>query len=161
MQWWQSQSDQEKKTLLIGGVVVAVLLSYLLVIKPFRSRLNDTREQVAYQTELLQKIRPAMVKIKQLQQHIGSAKKVSSEQLLSVIANALQTDKLQAFATTVRQTDPQKVQIDFKEVPFDTLMDGLEDLWQHHLIHTDRLSLTPLPAKTGLVKAQIVLTITP
>ncbi len=34
MQWRQSQSDQTKKTLIIVSVVVAVLFSYLLVIKP-------------------------------------------------------------------------------------------------------------------------------
>ena len=159
MEWWHTRSDHEKRNLMISGIVAVILLSYLLVIKPFNASLRERQQQVQYQSQLLQQIRPQVAKVQSLRQHLGEVKTISTAELLTVISTSLQSAHLDAYANSIKQNESNQVQVEFQQVPFDKLTDYLENLWQRYEIHTQSFTAIPLANQSGLVKAQIILTL--
>lgn len=154
--WWQQLSQREQTMVGLGSLSVMLILGYLFLYQPLNEYTANTRDQAQQQQALLHWMQQAQQQLKSLRTQSSQAQPINSAALLSTLSTALQTKPLKSFDSTLAQADKNRARIQFKQVPFDALIQFLTQLWRQYRITTVSLQTTPL-ATPGLVQASIVL----
>ncbi len=63
-------SERDRKILIIGGIVVGILLSYLLIFRPLGNAVDDGQERIASRSETLAEMESIHAQLKQLQAQV-------------------------------------------------------------------------------------------
>ena len=154
--WWENLEPRERWLISVGGGLLALVLLYLYIWEPFASTVTSLRQQVNTNRELIQWMTPVTRKIQQLKAQGVVPQQLSEQSLLVLVNRSLQQKQLNPFVAQIGQTDTNKVEIRFNQVPFDQLINWLDHLWKQSAIKVSDLITTPLKTP-GLVRANITL----
>lgn len=153
---WLAERNLRERIILISGFSVALLiLIYSLFWSPLTERVSDLRQNIQdLQREFswIQHITPRFNAMKKSQQQ----KRLPVKNLLSETEKTLAKFGLTDYLQHVQQLQQDEVSFTLKNVPFDKLMDCLQQLLQHNKIQV--ISFTSQPGATlGTAKVELVL----
>lgn len=154
--WWTQLNSRERQYLSIGGVFLFCVIAYFFVWSPFTSALNNARNSVDYNQQLLSWMQHAQTQIKQLRQGHHNQQRISNDDLLSITAETLSDNQLSQFTPQVLQSSQNKVKVIFDRVPFDQVVRWLQQTSQKYAIRIDTLNVAK-KGKLGMVQASIEL----
>ena len=127
--WWNAREPRERRVLLIGGAVTAVLLLWALVWYPLQRSRTELRQRVETQRIDLQQMRSDSARVAQLR-GLGARAKVE-RQGKSLLALADATARGAQLANELRRVEPvgpKSVRVSFEGASFDAIADWLEGL---------------------------------
>jgi len=154
--FWFSIAPKERRYVSILGLFLLVLGIYYGIVSPVNTTLQDLKQRISYQQNLLNLMKPAAAEIQGLKKGSTPSNTVSSADLLSTISSDLTQNNLNHYATEVSQSTNSGVQIKFSAIPFDQLTQWLVDLAQTNQIHVSQLSLQKASA-LGTVNVTLTL----
>ena len=152
MQFWQNLQTREQRTLLFGGVALAVLLIYSLILEPFAQDMARMEQSVAADRELLSWMEQSALQVMALRGN-GGAKRGGS--LLSLVDASA---KKNGLGGALKQVKPEAsgVRLRFEEASFDGMVRWLGRLGVEQGVGVTSLTLERLPSP-GQVNATVVL----
>jgi general secretion pathway protein M len=156
-EWWQKQSERDRRVLTVGGAVIALLLAWAFVWYPLararaqlESRVNDERADLAWMRQTGGELQELRAK--------GARGKVD-RQGKSLFALADVTARgagLAAALKRVEPTGPKSVRASFEAANFDALIGWVDGLARDYAVQTTDLSADRVDG-IGLVNARVVL----
>lgn len=154
-QYWANLQPRERHTLLGGGIVLALILVYALVVDPFQQALAGLQQSVATQEETLAWMRQASAEIKRLRAATPGARRVSGQSLMSLIDASARSTGLSGAIKQIRP-EGQGVKVRLEEVAFDDMLRWLDQLQRNHGVSLGSLVMERL-AQPGRVNASVTL----
>jgi general secretion pathway protein M len=154
-QTWNNLQPRERHTLLGGGIALALILIYTLLIDPFQQELVRLERSVASQQELLEWMQQAAAEVKLLRSSQPAAERVSGQSLMSVIDASARSTGLSGAIKQLRP-DGQGVKVRLEEAAFDDMLRWLGQLNSRHGIPVTALVMERL-SQPGRVNASVVL----
>jgi general secretion pathway protein M len=154
-QYWANLQPRERHTLLGGGIVLALVLIYALVVDPFQQALAGLQQSVASQEETLAWMRQASAEIKRLRAAAPGARSVSGQSLMSLIDASARSTGLSGAIKQIRP-EGQGVKVRLEEVAFDDMLRWLDQLQRNHGVGLGSLVMERL-AQPGRVNASVTL----
>ncbi len=155
-EYWAGLQPREQRFLAGGGIALALILLYALIIDPFSSELSRLRSSVAAQQEELVWMRQAAAEAKGLMAGVPrpSAGR-NGQSAMSVIDS---TARKFGLGKALKQLSPNgdKVRVRLEGAAFDAMVQWLGELGEKQGIGVDSLSMERL-ADVGLVNATVVL----
>ncbi len=153
MHYWQNLQAREQRTLLIGGVALALLLIYSLILDPFAEEMARMEKSVAADRELLAWMEQSAQQVQALRGN-GWAQRGGGSLLSLVDASA----KKNGLGGALKQVKPEAsgVRLRFEQASFDDMVRWLGRLGVEQGVGVTSLSLERLPAP-GQVNATVVL----
>ena len=127
--WWNARDARERRVLLIGGGVTAVLLIWAFVWYPLQRSRTELRLRVETQRSDLQQMRSDSARVAQLR-GLGARAKVE-RQGKSLLALADATARGAQLANELRRVEPvgpKSVRVSLEGASFDAVADWLEGL---------------------------------
>lgn len=154
-QYWSNLQPRERHTLLGGGIALALILLYALVIDPFHQELKRLQQSVESQEADLAWMQQASVEAKRLRGNNPAARSVSGQSLMSLIDSSARSTGL---AGSIKQIKPegQGVKVRLEQVAFDDMLLWLEQLNVKHRVNVGSLVMERLP-QPGRVNASVAL----
>ena len=156
-EWWQKQSERDRRVLAIGAAVVAVLLAWAFVWYPLararaqlESRVEQERADLAWMRQTGGELRELRAK--------GARGKVD-RQGKSLFALADVTARGAGLATALKRvepTGPRSVRASFEAANFDALIGWVDVLARDYAVQTTDFSADRVEA-IGTVNARVVL----
>lgn len=154
-EWWQSLSLREQLILAGGGVIALIIFFYLLIWSPFTDHIQTLRQRSGDNAQLLHWMQTANQELTQLHHAAPPANVATPADLLNVVDQSAQQNKLKSFITQLAQADNNKVDVKFTQVPFDDVIKWLITLWQQHRIEVDQMTVSP--KGDGIVQMEVML----
>lgn len=153
--YWANLQPRERHTLLGGGVALALILVYALVIDPFQQELLRLQQSVDSQEEALAWMRQASTEVKRLRGSSPAAGRVSGQSLMSLVDSSARSAGLSG---TIKQIKPEghAVKVRLEEVGFDDMLRWLEQLSARQGVSVSGLVMERLP-QPGRVNASVTL----
>lgn len=145
--WWQGLLPREQQLVSVAGVFVVIAVIYWGVWTPINDAEKQSIAKVEAQQQTLSKVKGLVNKIVSLKQGEGKTYRGS----LSAAAN--QTAAKYGLVITRMQPQNNKIQIWMDEVPFQALMNYLNDLVQLKGLSLDSIDLSETE-QPGLVKVR-------
>lgn len=155
--WWRDRELRERKVLLAGAVLCALLLGWALVWHPLSQARHSLRERLGTQQHNLDFMRSAQGQIKALgarDKHGDALRKGQS--LLALADSSARAAKLDGQIKRIDPLDQKRVRIEFARVDFDVLAGWLQGLQRGYGIHAEDVSIDRVQG-IGLVNAHITL----
>ena len=153
--YWEQLSDRDKKFGLLGGFILSVMLIYFLIINPLANKVKALKASIIDSQQLIAWMEEASEQVKQVQNNVDNkgSQKIS---LLSLIENSSKASKLGSSVSEIKQIDENKVQLKFKTVVFDHLIEWLNELQLKHRVYVKKITLRRTES-SGIVQADAVL----
>lgn len=154
-QYWANLQPRERHTVLGGGIVLALILLYGLVLDPFQQELSRLQKSVKTQTAELAWMQQASAQVKHLRGNSPAAGRVAGQSLMSVVdASARST----GLSGAIKQIKPegQGVKVRLEQAPFDDMLRWLEHLNSKQGVNVTGLVMERL-AQPGRINASVVL----
>ena len=153
--YWEQLSDRDKKFGLLGGFILSVMLIYFLIINQLASKVKALKASIIDSQQLITWMEEASEQVKQVQNNVDNkgSQKIS---LLSLIENSSKASKLGSSVSEIKQIDENKVQLKFKTVVFDHLIEWLNELQLKHRVYVKKITLRRTES-SGIVQADAVL----
>jgi type II secretory pathway component PulM len=146
-----NQLEQREQYAIIGcAIFVVAFFIYQFIWTPLDNKLDKMKRDISYQTSLIGWISSVSHKI--------SSPKLGKKQpqnLLSETADSLMAAKLNKLPHQLRQSEGDKIELDFKLIPYTQLISWVENFWYQYDITVETASITNL-TKAGVVKASLV-----
>ena len=156
-EWWQKQSERDRRVLAIGAAVVALLLAWAFVWYPLararaqlESRVEHERADLAWMSQASGEVQVLRAK--------GAHGQVD-RQGKSLFALADVTARGAGLATALKRvepTGPKSVRASFEAANFDALIAWVDTLARDYAVQTTDFSADRVEA-IGLVNARVVL----
>ncbi|MGD8998843.1 MAG: type II secretion system protein M [Granulosicoccaceae bacterium] len=154
-QWWAKLNSRERRTVLAGAAMLAVLMLYLLAWEPLlaeRARLTASVDTLRSDHSWMQK---AASELKQLRGS-GAVATQRFGSLLGVINSTAQPVLKDAVLKRVEEDRDNSVRVWIEAVAFDDLVLWLGDLQRRYGITASSISAERL-GKPGRVNARLIL----
>lgn len=155
MKYLGTVSKRDKKTLILGGVISALLMGYQFVWTPLYSKTDMLKKIVTDQQRTIQKMQSFTTRIQQLKSSGAILPSQTSRPLLTRIDQAIQHDNLGSALTKITQKD-KHVTVNFTDVAFDQLISWISHLWRQQSVGVEALTVNQAKTK-GMVSALITL----
>ncbi len=156
-QWWAARDARERRTLMLGALIVAAVLLYSAVWQPLDREVGRLRSAVTKQEADLAWMRRAATQIKTLQAGAGTHRgQGASQSLLSLVDSSSRSAGLNQV---IRRLEPQgadQVQVWVEGASFDDLARWLVQLRRQAGIEVALASVTR-QGTPGLVNARLTL----
>jgi len=147
----QQLSARDKRTLILGGIMLIIILCYLVIIAPINHYKQSLLTEKQDQAHLLALLKQAKVEVKTLaHRHVNLSMQQAS--LSSRVQQSLQVEKINPDKL---ETTNDKVTIVFNNVSFDRLMAWLIALHSQYALKVTDAVITKKPA-SGMVSANVV-----
>lgn len=141
-QWWQSRSDRERVMIGMGAIAAIIFLSYALIISPISDRIVFLRNQVQEQQDLSNWMSKIEGRILLLRQTGYLQTKTRNEPLTMSIERTLTAKNLSGYLQQVQQRETNQLILHFHQVPFDELIDWLQQLSREYGIVVQQTTVT-------------------
>jgi general secretion pathway protein M len=152
--WWQGLAERERRLLLVGALLVALLLGWALVWEPLdRSRVDWRQRAVAAEANL-QWMRSAAEQLQRQRAAGGGAVVTDGRSLLARVDSGAREAGLGGALLRVEPTGPDQVRVQFQQAGFDDLMQWLEQIAQQQAVRVSELSVQRAQG-VGLVDARV------
>lgn len=159
-EWWSGLEARERRTLLLGGIALAVIFYVFLIWLPPHERIEALQGQVSAQQELLERMRIVAAEAKSLRGATGQRQGTGGQALFSLIDQSARQAGLGSAIKRVEPSGENKVRVDLEKASFDVLARWLADLQMRYGIATSLLAVRNTDV-AGRVNAQIVLEAAP
>lgn len=155
---WQQLSPRDKLLAVFGSSLLVLFLFYSFVWEPLSSKIDDLRQDIANNRELLAWMKVQIPQIKTLKAtHTNTTAKVPLQgSLLSQIDNSLKQPGQTIVPTDISQVDTKTVHLTFKSVVFNDAIRWYEEFAQQNPIIATTVSIKALE-DPGLVQADFTL----
>lgn len=153
--YWANLQPRERQTLLGGGIALALILVYGLVIDPFQQELARLEKSVEAQTVELAWMQQSAAEVKRLRASNPAARNGAGGSLMSrVDASARST----GLSGAIREIKPegQGVRVRLEQVSFDDMLRWFDQLSASQGVTVAGLVMERLP-EPGRVNASVVL----
>ncbi len=140
-EWWSGLQASEQRTLLIGGIVLAVMGFYFLIWEPVHNEVADLEKQVAEQKAIKAWMQQAAVDVKQMQRS-GQRQAISGGR--SMLAVVDQTVKRSGLGGALKRLEPEgetAVRVWLEQASFDDVMRWLIQIEGQYGLHADTLTI--------------------
>lgn len=155
--WWQGLALQERRVLVLGALIAAVLLGWAFAWHPLAQRRDDLRQQVANARASLATVRAGVA---DAAERGKAAKRAGGERAgRSLLALADATARAGGLGDALKRVEPAgsaNVKVGFEDVRFDALVAWIEALANDYGIETVDLSVDRGNAN-GLANARVTL----
>lgn len=155
-EWWDQLNQRERHYLLSGSLFLLSIFIYFLIWSPFSNAMQNLRNNVAYNRQLVSWMEKAELQLQSLPASHKRTQTISANDLLSSIAQSLTNNKMMSFTPQVQQSAANKVKVSFATVPFDTLIHWLIALQKKHALQIATFAASHQD-KSGMVQATVVL----
>jgi len=153
-EWWAQRTPRERQLLILATLVVVVAAWILGVIRPGMQRLHALETTVVSQREQLREMQQAARELATLRD--GAANAIASGESPLLITQQLTRDmELEPFVRQAQSQGVAGVQISFKELPYESLLQWLAQVSQRGL-RVRSLTLVPVGAD-GQCQVQVTL----
>jgi general secretion pathway protein M len=155
--WWDALQLRERRTLGVGGVVVALLLGWALLWYPLMHARADLDKRVARQRGDLAWMQQALGEAHEL--HAQGARGRADRQGKSLLALTDVTARASALAGPLKRVEPaggKSVRVSFEVANFDSLMDWLGALARDYGVQATDFSADKIEGP-GLINARVTL----
>lgn len=153
--YWANLQPRERHTLLGGGVALALILLYVLVLDPYRQELLRLRQSVEAQTTELAWMRQASEEVKRLRGNSPAARSVTGQSLMSQVDASARSTGLSGAIKEIKP-EGQGVKVRLEQVSFDDMLRWLEQLNSKQGVAVSSLVMERL-SEPGRVNASVVL----
>jgi general secretion pathway protein M len=155
--WLAGLDPRERRLVLSGALVVALLLVYGLLVAPLLSAYQGRVAQVEQQRASLAWMQQTAARIQQLQAGSGAqGQGLGGRSLLAVVDGSAREAGLGSTLRQVRPDGALAVRVWFEGVPFDALVEWLGRLDQEFQVQVKLITLERQPG-AGRVHAQLTL----
>ncbi len=153
--YWNNLNPRERMVLAFGILFSALYLYYLVLYAPLANAVKRESEQLLEHHETL-----VWMENIQKTQHIKSKTvSLSSSQLLTVLANQLNTVSFKQFAYQLQQSGASEITLSFEQVPYAAFLAWIRSVSEAYAFTIKQL--TVMRSETpGVVKLTIVMATT-
>lgn len=156
--WYLSREPRERRTLLLGALVLALILLYTLGWQPLVKGIAQQQRSIAAQQETLQWMQGAAAEIallrgKQTPQQAAHA----NQPLLSIVESTAKN--ITRAGGTLKRIEPKgadSVQVWLEQASFDQMILWLNTLQKDSAIHVDTLTIDKQKTE-GIVDVRVTL----
>ena len=145
-----SLSERDRRTLLIGGVVAALLLLYVVI--QLDSSVSSAHKRIVKKQTDLAWMRTAAPELAATSSHVGA----TGQSLLVLVDSSAREQGLASSLAGSDPAGPGGLSVRLQKAPFDTLITWLARLSQQNGIRVDTASIESA-GSPGLVNAALVL----
>lgn len=157
-QWYLSREPGERRTLLIGAVVLTIILLYTLGWLPLLNSIAQQKRTIVAQQETLQWMQGAAGEIIDLRsKQAPDRKEIARQPLLSVVESTARN--ITRTGGTLKRIEPKgedSVQVWLEQASFDQIILWLNKLQREAAIHVDTLTIEKQKTE-GIVDARVTL----
>ena len=155
--WWRNQSERDRRVLLAGAIVVALLLGWSLAWSPLARARARAAAEVATQRANLAWMQQARAELAVLRAR-GARGQVDRQgkSLLALADVSARGAGLATALTRVEPAGPKSVRVSFETANFDALIDWVDALGRDFGVQATDLSADKVEG-LGLVNARVVL----
>lgn len=155
--WWNAQSVRDRRVLVAGGIVVAILLIWALLWIPLSRARASLTAQVAQQRADVAWMRQSLAQARELRTQGARGNVARQGKSLLALADATaRADGLGDALKRVEPTGAASVRVSFEVVDFDVLSNWLEALARDYGVSVTDLSVDKSQG-LGLVNARVTL----
>lgn len=155
--WWNAQSVRDRRVLVAGGIVVAILLTWALAWIPLSRARASLTAQVAQQRADVAWMRQSLAQARELRTQGARGNVARQGKSLLALADATaRADGLGDALNRVEPTGAASVRVSFEVVDFDVLSNWLEALARDYGVSVTDLSVDKSQG-LGLVNARVTL----
>jgi general secretion pathway protein M len=148
---WQQLTERDRWIAAFGLIVLGCYLYYLLLYAPLAQAVENKTQQIIEKQQTLAWMQQMQTQYK----HKKTRQRLSSSQLLTLLADQLKQPSFLAFAYQLQQTGSNDIQLSFERVPYALFLAWLRDLNEKYQISLQQLTINRTPA-AGIVKLSIV-----
>lgn len=156
MQWWNDLSTQERRALILGGGLTALLLGYLMLWQPLMTAVAKERRTLTSQESTLAWMELAALDAQVLRKSLRSQTAASGGSLLGIIEKTGDAHGIRGYIQRIEPTGDREAQIWMDQVAFDRLIQWLETLQNNHGVVVKTLSVGR-EQTAGIVNVRLVL----
>ncbi|MDM3869755.1 type II secretion system protein M [Porticoccus sp. W117] len=147
---WQQFDRREQKILLAGGLIVALILIWWLLVKPLNAMVDNQQGVNVRLGSQLQEAHNLAAELKTLKA-TGSAN-IDSNSLMRLVSNSARSHSL-AMSNFTPNSD-NSVSLRFERAAFNNFVEWLNQMEGGHNAVVDNLSITPT-GDSGVVKVSV------
>jgi general secretion pathway protein M len=151
---WDQLSLRDKRTAMLGGILVLLLTLYAAVWSPFSERVVVMRSKIAQEKKLLAWMHTADERL--TLHHTKAGKVETSVALLGLVQKQIEEAGLGGSLQSLKQGQADTIEMHFAKVNFDGLLTMLVRLSSEQQVKIAQLSATRID-DAGMVNAQIAL----
>lgn len=151
--WFENLAERERRLVLLGAVVAAILL-VLAIVLPLNRNIAQARQRVAVKQGDLAFIQSAAPQLAAAGP--GFAAEVNNENLVVLIDSSARESGLGKSLSSSQPTGDKALRVRFDRAPFDGLMAWLARISQNHGIRVETAEIE-FAGEPGLVNAGLVL----
>ncbi len=156
--WYNSLSQRERLLVTYGSIAVALILLWLLAVKPMYAkhmRLNALIEQQETKLAVMQK---QSIEIKQLQQqNIKAPTSNNSQNPQQLIERSLQTWRLKKSLERMQSQGSNGVRLILKDANADRVMRFLHEVENKHTLVIDNMAIDKSKKEAGLADFRLTI----
>jgi len=154
--WLDSLQTRERQLVTGGSITLIVILFYLLIWDPVFTKLEETRQSVESQRQLLIWMQTSAQEIRNLQASGASlSPQLANQSISSLVTMSAQSNGVQDFVSKLDSTK-DGVEVQLTNADFDRMMTWLNDLQTRYTIQPRKITGEP-QADPGTVNARITL----
>jgi general secretion pathway protein M len=154
--WLETLQPRERHIVISGSIMLTVILFYLLLWDPVFTKLNDTRQTVDSQRQLLIWMKQSSQEIQNLQSSGNRlAPQLANQSVSSLVTMSAQSSGVQDFVTKLDSTN-DGVEVQLTNADFDRVMTWLNDLQTRYSIQPRKVIIEP-QVDPGTINARITL----
>lgn len=155
--WWTARETRERRVLLVGAIMCAVVLGWVLVWRPLASARASLSDQLDLQRQNLAFMHSAATQLRGLGTNgrQGQAKR-AGKSLLALADSSARAANLDGALKRVEPLDQDRVRVEFGQAGFDVLVSWLQTLQRDYGIQVEDLSVRRVDG-VGLVDAHVTL----
>lgn len=158
-EWYAALEQRERRAVNIGGTALLIAIFYFGIWSPFLGRVDALRKRITSEQKTLAWMREADQKIQTLSGNNTPAREASNPvALLALMQDKIADANLQDALKDMKQAGNDAIQLQFKNVSFDQLMNLLIDILKNSRVSISHFSAVAEKSK-GMVNADITLTI--
>jgi general secretion pathway protein M len=151
--WYEGLAERERRMVLLGAVVAAVLL-VLAVVLPLNRNIAQAQQRITVKQGDLGFIQSAVPQLAAAGP--GPAAVATSENLVVVVDSSARESGLGKSLASTQPTGDKSLRVRFERAPFDGLMAWLARISQNHGIRVETAEFE-FAGEAGLVNAGLVL----
>jgi len=137
---WITLSYEEKNTIIIGSIIGAILIAYALIWLPVNNKIEGMKQTIAENKQIISWLQSSTAQITELQKkQLNPITPQTS--VYSIIQKSAKEQPWGRYVTGIKQLDQNNVQLSFNSVDFDTLIKGIEILWQTQHINVIKIAV--------------------
>lgn len=156
IEWYKNLAVRERRFILIGAAIVALLLIYVLAYEPLESGLNQSQMTLDRKRLEFNKLINISQKYKQLRPLKNRSAAKDDRSLLAIID---QNSSVAGIKSAIKRLTPEgdsKVRVRVEDVAFDKMIEWLVTNASKNSIHAELL-LVRRTEKKGIINATLLL----